>query len=507
MGELSATSDIKTLIGNWKTRISGKALPLGILIDVFRHYPSLVNDNAMKRLARLANLPPLTLDEIALEINRSNRSLENGFIEKHNSIYLPILGTSDCVSILSDFKIKPNNYIQIVLDPEKANSDYVARFFNTELGKFIRESALSGVYIPKISRASLNQVELYLPSYDDQINVVEIQNEIHEKKSQLADLEKQLWARPLERNKINQVLKTINKPESFDDRIERIPFPLASILRLYEANNDPKIKKDQLLNFFEGLTEFVVMILLSGLRNNQEYYEEQRNTLKKSLQSDSLEKSTFGSWHYLGEQIAKAIRKEISSSKRDLLLEMYRIKQIDFLEALSSKILYGVLNNVLIYRNNWKGHGGIEANAASEERLILLQSQLTKIRGILGNCFDNNMLIQPLTNEYSSGVYINTVQSLMGAYNIFKKIVINTTIPLDINKLYWVNHEHLQPLELVPIVRFMSSPTDEENACYFYNRLEKDSIRWISYHFERQSEIIRMDEELKEFITSFFVDS
>jgi len=434
----------------------------------------------------------------------SNRSLENGFIEKQNSIYLPITGASDCTSILSDLKIKPHHYLQIVLNPGKANSDYVARYFNTDLGKLIRKSALSGACIPKISKTSLNHVDLYLPSYNDQINVVEIQNEIDEKRSQLADLEKQLWARPLERKKVKQILTTINKQESFNDWIERIPFPLASILRLYEANNDPRVKKDQLLNFFEGLTEFIVMILLSGSRNNQDYYEEQRNTLKKSLQADSLEKSTFGSWHYLGEQLAKAIRRELSSNKRDLLLQMYRIKQIDFLETLSSKSLHEVLNNVLIYRNNWKGHGGIEASSASEERLVLLQTQLTKIRSILGNCFDNNMLIQPLTNEYSSGVYIYTVQSLMGAYTIFKKIVINTTIPLDINKLYWVNHEHLQPLDLIPIVRFMSSPTDEENACYFYNRFEKDSIRWISYHFERQSEIIKTDEELKDFITSFF---
>jgi hypothetical protein len=42
----------------------------------------------------------------------------------------------------------------------------------------------------------------------------------------------------------------------------------------------------------------------------------------------------------------------------------------------------------------------------------------------------------------------------------------------------------------------MESPTTEQNACYFYNRVERDGVRWISYHFENESEIVKPDDEV-----------
>ena len=35
----------------------------------------------------------------------------------------------------------------------------------------------------------------------------------------------------------------------------------------------------------------------------------------------------------------------------------------------------------------------------------------------------------------------------------------------------------------------MSSPKDAQNACYFYNRLEDNAVRFISYHFEPRADI------------------
>jgi hypothetical protein len=39
----------------------------------------------------------------------------------------------------------------------------------------------------------------------------------------------------------------------------------------------------------------------------------------------------------------------------------------------------------------------------------------------------------------------------------------------------------------------MSVPESEEVACYFFNRVEKVNIRWVSYHFEGQAERIEPD--------------
>ena len=42
----------------------------------------------------------------------------------------------------------------------------------------------------------------------------------------------------------------------------------------------------------------------------------------------------------------------------------------------------------------------------------------------------------------------------------------------------------------------MPSPKTQENAIYFYNRMKGDEVRWISYHFDKESEIISPDSEV-----------
>jgi hypothetical protein len=36
----------------------------------------------------------------------------------------------------------------------------------------------------------------------------------------------------------------------------------------------------------------------------------------------------------------------------------------------------------------------------------------------------------------------------------------------------------------------MPSPRTEENACYFFNRMQGDQCRFISYHFEKDSDLV-----------------
>jgi hypothetical protein len=37
----------------------------------------------------------------------------------------------------------------------------------------------------------------------------------------------------------------------------------------------------------------------------------------------------------------------------------------------------------------------------------------------------------------------------------------------------------------------MAAPKTAQNACYFYNRRQKDQkIRFVSYHFEQEAEVV-----------------
>jgi hypothetical protein len=39
----------------------------------------------------------------------------------------------------------------------------------------------------------------------------------------------------------------------------------------------------------------------------------------------------------------------------------------------------------------------------------------------------------------------------------------------------------------------LPAPGNEEIACYFFNRLEKQGVRWVSYHFEKEAERVEPD--------------
>ncbi len=46
-------------------------------------------------------------------------------------------------------------------------------------------------------------------------------------------------------------------------------------------------------------------------------------------------------------------------------------------------------------------------------------------------------------------------------------------------------------LSLLPFIG-MSSPTSAQNACYFYNRRQGEKLRFVSYHFETEAEVIEV---------------
>ena len=296
----------------------------------------------------------------------------------------------------------------------------------------------------------------------------------------------------------------MNKEKGIVNWLETLPFPLASILRRYHADHDSRSKNDHLLFFFEAFAQFVTTVMFSALKNDEVLFEKQRTSWIKDKLADRLKMSSFGIWGILGEQLAKITRRELSSKdSRDRCLRMYRVKRSDFLDTITNKKIYEIISTTAGYRNNWKGHGGIVGEKEQKNRQTLLENELSKIREIISDCFEDSIFLRPKDNTYSKGVYNYVIMSLMGSHTTFKEEEIRTIIPLDISKNYILFEDNPEPLELIPFVKFMSTPESEETACYFYNRIEKNKIRWVSYHFEKESEIMSEDKALTAFISNF----
>ena len=67
-------------------------------------------------------------------VNIAKRKQDDEFEEIPNSLYLPLIGNSPAVASIDNLHIKPQNYAQIVIDPKIAVGQYVAQFYNSDLG-------------------------------------------------------------------------------------------------------------------------------------------------------------------------------------------------------------------------------------------------------------------------------------------------------------------------------------------------------------------------------------
>lgn len=134
------------------------------------------------------------------------------------------------------------------------------------------------------------------------------------------------------------------------------------------------------------------------------------------------------------------------------------------------------------------------------ERLRELESVLTQTGALLGWSFETWTLIKPGSMVRSGKIYDLTATILKGPNPAFRRRQMKLTEARDTARLYLVNHGNDRALELLPFIRVLAGQTGQD-ACYFYNRLEGTEVRWVSYHFHAEPELVLPDEDLVDLLT------
>lgn len=493
VAKLSASGQIDPILSNLSSRREGSKKELGVLVehDQFESWRSIELDEQIDRLARRSGMEECQLGQVVEAIFTSQPTDGNETFEsKQNALYLPRHGRPSQVTTEPEEATPPRNFLQVKLDPEQASAEFVARFLQSEFGEVLFERWAKGSTPMHISTTGLEDRRIFLPGIDKQEDVLESHQTMEELRLQLNQLESRLWKRPVSVDDINQKVSRLNKDEGIESWIETLPFPLASVLRKYHAVESLRDKCGFLLDFFEATAEFFTVVMLSALQNDEKRF---RNRKGKWLGVDegygeSLKKSSFGSWSEIGSRVAKDTRRMISGDERDQCLELYRARSAAWVQAISNKELYKVLDTVVDYRNSWKGHSATTTKEKIfQERLRKLEGKLNEVRNVISYAFEDVGLLKPEQMRYTEGVYHAQVKELKGAQTIFEERTTETTVPMDTKRLYLMEEGQNRALELLPFFRLMPSPRSEENAFYFYNRVEDEQsgkVRWLTYHFE-----------------------
>ena len=480
----------KTILHTFKNQKEGRALQLGCFVDFleFKSLNALISEKEMQELVKRIGYPPILLTEISKSINALKGENADEVEHLDNSIYLPKVGNSLVVASLSELKIKPKNYYQIQLDETKANAIYVANYFNTPVGKKLRESLEVGAVIPKISKSQLSRCVFFFPDLSTQAELIEIDSKIQQFTFRLEELRRNLWKRPKRYKLISKELKTINQEEKLENWIDKLPFPISSILWRYYATKDNSKKIEHLFHFFEAFSEFLSILMLSALVQDKKFYKaESHKWIDKDEQFQNWYlRASFGNWNMLTSRLSKAIRKYLSDKdKKEFCKGLFGKPSEAFLSMITSKGIGHVLTEVGELRNKWKGHGGITSEEENNQRVITLEQKLNQLRKDIADAFEDARILSPIRSSYEEPIFTYNAKELIGARTPFNEITIKSLIPLDRKKLYLCNSEQTKPLELLPFIKFVEA----SNAIYFYTSIESKDVRWVSYHFDKKAEL------------------
>jgi hypothetical protein len=110
--------------------------------------------------------------------------------------------------------------------------------------------------------------------------------------------------------------------------------------------------------------------------------------------------------------------------------------------------------------------------------------------------------VVPKTMDWDEeeNLFETTCKILKGTRSKFKQEEIRTSQKLASGKLYLLPENQFTPIELLPFVQMREAPLTQQNACYFYNRIEGEKVRLVSYHYDKEEEVFIERESMASFI-------
>ena len=506
VARLADPEQIEPIVSNLVAHSAGQKPELGRLVepDHFVSWEALKLNDEIEQLARRSGMKAVPLEDIVEAIDTARD--ENGFddlawrdreaaegeaVGTPNRVFIPRFGNGPVVTQVADLQAAHKHYLCLQLDPERVYADFMVQLLNADFGMKLRAHWAGGRIQKALpGRDRLMECTMYLPDPEQQEVVIDAQQHIDDLRLQLNELEGRLWTRPVQGEEIQREIGRLNRDEGLDTWIESLPFPVASILRRYHAQADLRAQQDLIIDFFEALTEFVATIMLSAMRQDEARFDERKTYWLGDDEQyrEALTESSFGTWRNIAERLAKDARRMLSGDERAACIELYRAPSFSWLDAITNKKLYGVLDTMNQYRNRWR-HGATPGQRELERRLQMLTKELSAARGIIEHAFESVDLLMPLDARYRYGVYTYTAKQLTGSNQIFEEGTVETTTPMEDDRLHLLDAKSDRPLELLPFFTMMPSPSTQHDTCYFYNRLEGgEDVRWLTYHTETNHE-------------------
>lgn len=467
----------KWLFKNLYSRTGNKDVQKGYVSNgkIINSLRKIELDEILKTKLSRIELPLVNIDDIALEISQIDTTKEVD--SKENAIYFSNIGISKVVSNLKFYDKIPKKIVEITLNTEKVNPEYVAGFLNSKLGESLRETCQTGSIIEFTRLSDIGKIQLKMPKLKIQTEIVDLINKASILKNHLDFMEERIW-KSLRIEDIKKYSKEVYKFDvkgNLNTWIESLPFPLAAILWNYYSSHETNKKIESLLYFFEAFSEFLCILLLSIYRQDNSFYELNKHNwlISDSTHESWYEKSTFGNWNYFLSMLIKFSRK--LSNKE----EVFGFQSDEFYNILNRKDLIVILNEAKDIRNQFIGHTGVSNESINKQTLTSLESKLKIFQEIIALTFEDIRLIKVKSTIASKEENKHTIYKINGARTPFVESTINLKDHLYTDHIYVHSTNNNHVFKLLDFIRI-----DIENgASYFYMNIENNHTKWVSYHY------------------------
>ena len=487
----------KVLITNYRRHKSGGQPALGRLCPIsgFRGFDAFAAQERLKRLVRVAGWVQHAADSVILEAERLGSSQE-----KHeqlgSGLVLRLIGQPAAVLDPTGLpRSAVRDSVRLRINPEIVDARYLVHWFNQgPVGQTTLASVSPGGALARIDLDALLTANLCLPPLSEQRDIIQGIEHLNRVRAEATELEAALWLRTEKTYAVVQKIWTINQVDRYEDWIETLPFPLASILWRHRAGGTaPRGQYEMLLHFFEAMAAFVATIHLSAFMTDDSLWSDAGQGLRANLaqQHMSLERATFGTWKAVVEYLSGRCRDLLSNDAGlETCKRIYGTTNQNHIAMICHADLLGALQRANNIRNTSSGHAGAigqdEAQSIHDELLSLVH----RTRGVFGRSWRDYELIQPSESRYQEGIYHYKARRLVGTRSTpFEVVERESTLPLESDRLYLFDAIGRKGMLLRPFIRVMPSPEKKATACFIFSRCEKVGAHFVSYHLEEESSL------------------
>lgn len=393
--------------------------------------------------------------------------------------------------------------LSIRLDDETLDPSFLAAWLNSQRGVSSRRRAIEVSSAGRVlnalksdSRSLMRWAdELIVPVPDSgtQVALASANERLASFEAELNSQREGIWASPeIADSIVSRIAGAFD--DSLSTWLDQLPYPVASALWTAETASSPSDKQRAYIHAWEAIVTFHATVLLSASRTDPVHSGEVEVAIGATLKQQNLgiERASFKTWVIIIERVSKEFRRTLEIGDADDIARVRRsfadLSQ-GGIERLISKDLVAKVNEVNNKRNRWLGHTGYTSDDEWRRQTDSLVSDLSELRQVLGNVWEQLILVRARGSELRRDGRTQTVEFAVGARSPFKTGDFRIGDEMLVGDLYLAKDGSQSPLRLGHFVQLRSAPPDAQYTSYFYNRTEGASVRMVSYQNSSESEI------------------